>query len=429
MPLKVTIWTVGCRANQADSARLARYLDGAAVLLSKNEDDCDLVVINTCCVTAEAERDCRKLARRALRRYPGARVVLTGCAVSAGRDSAWKLGNRVERRGGGDVDPLELAGWINELAGGSTPAAPPRPAFFGRARPLLKVQSGCDHGCAYCIVPRARGAPRSLPPELVEEEAALFAEAGYRELVLTGVQIGAWGRDLTPKRSLAELVELAADRFAPGRVRFSSLEPWAVDERLLEVVGGHPRICPHLHLPLQSGDDEVLALMRRGYRGGDFVRLVEAARRNVDGLALGTDVLLGFPGESAGALQHTLEVLETVRPAYVHAFPYSPRPDTPAAGLDAPTPSRGEARRRVRVVRELSDRLGREFRAGLIGTRREILVEQSDERGASGLSEDYVRVAVHCASATPGELLAARLEQGWERDRISAVVIERENAP
>ncbi len=429
MPLKVTIWTVGCRANQADSSRLARHLDREAVLLSENEDDCDLVVINTCCVTAEAERDCRKLTRRALRRRPGARVVLTGCAVSAGLDSAWKLESRVERRGGGDVDPLLLAGWINELAGGSTPPAAPRPVSLGRTRPLLKVQSGCDHGCAYCIVPRARGAPRSLPPELVGEEAARFAEAGYRELVLTGVQLGAWGRDLSPRRSLAELVELAADRFAPGRVRLSSLEPWAVDEVLLEVVGGHPRVCPHLHVPLQSGDDEVLALMRRGYRRRDFVRLVEAARRNIDGLALGTDVLLGFPGEDDKALQHTLEVLEAARPAYLHAFPYSPRPGTPAAELDVAGPSRGEARRRVRVVRELSDRLEREFRSGLIGASREILVERIDEQSAIGLSEDYVHVAVRGASAVPGDLLAARLEQGRERDRIRAVAIERENAP
>ena len=422
-PMRVAIATVGCRANQADSSSLARYLDKRCVSISPDFDAVDITIINTCCVTAEAERDCRKLARRALKRSPDARVVFVGCAVNAIRNFGDELGERVEMRGGPDADPRRLASWIHGLAGASADDAPVGDALEplgGRTRALIKIQNGCSHGCAYCIVPRARGRERSMPEAEVLDELGRLAAQGLREVVITGVQLGAWGTDLVPRRHLAELVAKAADRMSPGRLRLSSIEPWSVDDALIRVLRDHDRICPHLHLPIQSGDDGILRAMRRGYTARQYLDTIEALRRAVPDIAVGTDVLLGFPGEDDASFKRTLATLEAVAPAYVHAFSFSPRPRTTAARLPG-RPPKEVVRERNQAVRELGERSRKAFLDGHAGRTREVIVEEERGGGWRGLTDTFVRVIFQSGDLEAGQLVRARLEIGDSGEPLVAL--------
>ncbi len=420
--LKVTIRTIGCRANQADSATLGRHMDPSSVEIVDEFDGADLIVINTCCVTAEAERDCRKMARRALREAPGSRVVLTGCAVTAIEDFGKNIEGDVEVRGGGDVPMEELAAWISGKKGNGPGENVRGFSGAGRSRALLKVQNGCDHHCAYCVVPAARGPERSMPMGEVMDNVDRIASSGYRELVLTGVQMGAWGRDLPRGHSLAKLVEAVADRFAVGRVRLSSLEPWSVGEDLIEVMAGHGRLCPHLHIPMQSGDDGILEAMGRGYTSVDLLRVIERARVAIPDLAVGTDVLCGFPGETDAAFDNTLALLRAINPFQVHAFPYSSRPQTRAATMPGQQ-SRQVARERVRQVRSFGEGMFTRFVEGQIGKVREVIVEDRRSGELNGLTDNFIQVALSGGDPSPGTLVDARLERGMERGRVRAVAI------
>jgi threonylcarbamoyladenosine tRNA methylthiotransferase MtaB len=427
MGLKVAIITVGCRANQADSDRLARSLDPAVVDLVDGRGEFDLAVINTCCVTTEAERDCRKLARRALRASPEAGVIVTGCAVSAIDGFGVDLGSGVELVGGGGDDPRALVDRIHERASEmvgqrSTDPRPLLPAS-ARTRPLLKVQDGCSHRCAYCVVPSARGPERSQPLEAVVDRAAQLAGEGYSEVVMTGVQLGAWGQDLPGQPRIAELVRAVAEQFAPGRVRLSSIEPWSVHQELLEVVAGHRRVCAHLHLPLQSGDDRVLAAMGRGYRAADVLELVRRARELEADLAFGTDVICGFPGETNRQFENTLSVLGELEPSYLHVFPFSPRPGTPAAAM-AKAVDRGAIKRRVKEAIALGDRASRRYRESQVGRTREVIVEARDSSGWRGLTDNFVAVSIEAEELENGGLLKARLGPGREPGQVTAIPTE-----
>ncbi|MCP4678260.1 MAG: MiaB/RimO family radical SAM methylthiotransferase [Deltaproteobacteria bacterium] len=423
---RIAIATVGCRANQADSAALLRGLDSRQVEVIKGFDDADAVIINTCCVTAEAERDCRKLARRALGARDDVRVILAGCAVSAVDGFGLGIDPRIERYGGNDAHPSRLAARINALAGGRDDVPVEcgiSPALLGRTRALVKIQTGCSHSCAYCIVPRARGPESSITREKALEEVRRLAKEGYKEVVLTGVQLGAWGSDLPERPRLADLLIELADSVAPGRIRLSSIEPWSVREPLIEAMGGHKRFCHHLHLPLQSGDDRVLRAMGRGYSAKEFLSIVRRVRDRIPGVAIGTDVLLGFPGEDDQAFKNTMQVLDEIDPAYLHAFTYSPRPGTRAADLPD-RPPREKAKERTRAVRDFGKKSTSRYRAGQIGNVREIIIEERRTEGLTGLTDNFVPVVIIAGKAEPGDLIKARLEPAAPgKNRLGAVIV------
>ncbi|HUT77221.1 MAG TPA: radical SAM protein, partial [Polyangia bacterium] len=296
----------------------------------------------------------------------------------------------------------------------------------GRTRALIKIQNGCDHGCAYCIVPRARGGPCSLSPERVLEELERLTAEGAPEIVVSGVQLGAWGVDLPGRPTLDGLLARMADRLGDrSRLRLSSIEPWSLSDGLLELVGGHPRICPHLHVPLQSGDDRVLVAMNRGYRAAFWLERIGAARRRIEGLGLGTDVLCGFPGEDEDAFARTIEVIAEAGVSYLHAFPFSPRPGTAAATMGS-RPTREVARERVRRARALGEEAGRRFRSALAGTVREVAVERRRGANHAGITDNFVAVHVPGPDVRVGFLLPARLELGPDPDRMTAVPEPRE---
>ncbi len=413
---KIAMVTVGCRANQADSATLLRQLDSRVLEIVSKVELADLVVINTCCVTAEAERDCRKLARRALAASENTRVLLTGCAVNALPDFQRSLGkdgeDRIEILQEGSETGLSVVARIGQLVNQTEDVSADvgfSPRVLGRTRALLKIQNGCSHHCAYCIVPRARGPEQSMKRETVLRQARRLNDEGFNEVVLTGVQLGAWGMDLPGTPGLAGMVVEVAEAMAPGRVRLSSIEPWSVDDALIDAVASHDRVCPHLHIPLQSGDNRVLDAMGRGYQIMEYLRTITKIKHAIPDVAIGTDVLFGFPGEDQVAYENTLAALTEMEPAYLHAFPFSKRPGTRAVDLPNQLP-RPIAKERVRTGRALGATWTEKYRAGQLGQWREILIEETKNQGIRGLTDTFIPVVMSDGPFEAGELVTGRLQ-------------------
>lgn len=275
----------------------------------------------------------------------------------------------------------------------------------GRARAYLKVQDGCSQGCAYCIVPRARGASRSLRPERAIEFARNMEASGFAEIVLTGIHLGAYGSDLEPKLLLEDLLERLLDACPTVRFRLSSVEPQEVSPRLIELAGRHPRVCRHFHIPVQSGDDGILARMGRPYDSTFIVELVERTFQTSPDTCVGMDIMVGFPGEDDHAFTKTRSLIERLKPAYLHVFPFSPRPGTPAA-LFRPRVPREEAQARVEELRALSAALRKNFYARFVG---KVLVAVPEKAAAASdgiitaRTDNYIPVKVVADGNTAGE--------------------------
>jgi threonylcarbamoyladenosine tRNA methylthiotransferase MtaB len=371
-------------------------------------------VVNTCCVTNEAVAKSRKAVRAALRR--GAEhVYVTGCATRLGEETFGNGGGRVTVVRETSEDAAERI--AREL--GATACVGPAPRLE-RTRAFVKVQDGCTFECAFCVIPRVRGASRSRPLRAVLEEARRRIAQGHRELVVTGVNLGLY-RDPQSRAQLADVVDALAELDGIARVRLSSIEVNHLSERLCEVMA-HPRVCPHLHVPLQSGDDAVLRAMRRRYDVATYARRIARARARVPGLNLTGDVIVGFPAEDGAAFARTLAAIEELAFSRLHVFPYSPRPGTRTAD-DDPVPA-AVKRLRAERLRALSDRLGRERRAALVGRRDEVLVERVDaEGGLHGYGADYTAYAVRAhAGVGAGDLVEVVLEAPGELAAVGRVL-------
>ena len=373
------------------------------------------MVVNTCTVTHRSDRDARALIRRARRENPSARVVVAGCLAEVDPEGVLGLGadlvaGSAAKAGSRGTDRLRRFGDRAEGITGPLPAAePPAPVTrFGRSRAFLKVQDGCDAGCAYCIVPRARGAPRSLPPEEVAAGLARLREGGHREVVLAGIHLGRWGCDLAPPRRFAELLDLA-ENSGIGRVRLSSLEPLELTEEVIGRTAASPTLCPHFHVPLQSGSDAVLRRMGRPYTAGEFRERVEAALHRIEGLCLGFDVIVGLPGETEEEFLRTERLLESLPFCYLHVFPYSRRRGTPAADMDGQV-AEGEKSRRAARLRELARAKKEAFVRARVGRTLPALAEGEPRGGTLQLrTRNYVEVLVPWRGETPRHETAVRL--------------------
>jgi len=399
----VAFYTLGCRVNQSETASLAALFAARGYRVVDWRQGAGVYVINTCTVTAAGDRKSRQAVRRAARQNPGAVVVVTGCYAEtapeeiAGLPGVSLVVGHVDRtglvdlvegvgtRGGGSGAPLVLTGVDGQRAFRELPV----PAG-SRTRAFLKVQEGCNRFCTYCIVPLARGRERSLPPERVLEQARALVSAGYREIVVTGTNTGAYGRDLG--HSLAGLLEALARVEGLARIRLSSVEPEEVTDRLVAVLAGDPKFCRHLHLPLQSGDDTVLRQMGRRYTAGDFSRLVRSLKAALPGVAVTADVLTGFPGEDRGAHLATLRLVEGEELAGLHVFKYSPRRGTAAFSYGDQVDAAAKEER-SRELLTLGRRLAHRFAASLAGQAVEVLVEEAVGDGLwTGFTDTYVRV-------------------------------------
>lgn len=425
-PRTVAFATLGCRLNQVDTQQLQTLCEARGFRTVPVEAPADVVVVNTCAVTARAEFSDRQAIRRAARVSPRARLVVTGCwaqtspgDVAGLREVDLVVGNADKQRLPELLDDL-LAGKIqvSAIAGERTlPAVPPAPVA-GRSRAFLKIQDGCQHRCAFCIVPFARGQSRSLEPTVALDQARLLVEAGHPEIVLTGVDLGHYGADLVPRTTLAallqELVELPGLRW----VRLSSVLPAYFTPELAEIVTSSPVIAPHFHIPLQSGSDRVLRLMRRPYNTLMYRRLVERLATAIPSLGLGADVIVGFPGERDADFAETLALIEALPFSYLHVFPYSTRRGTEAATFAGVVDERTIARRSMRL-RELARAKSLAFRRGLAGSLQEALVLETRDRATgrlTGLTGNYVEVLFEGADALMKGLARVRVTDA-ERDR------------
>lgn len=415
--LKVAFATFGCKVNQYESAaiREAALAEGHAAVVDPVA--ADVVVVNTCTVTAEADRKGRQAVRRLHRRAPRARIVVTGCGADSAGEAYTRLPGVaavVGNAGKGGLAALlgdaERSTLNAERRGGASTMALRLSRFPGHARAFLKIEDGCHLRCRYCIIPSVRGEVRSKPPEAVVDEAAALA-AAHPEIVLTGIHLGGWGRDLVPRLHLADLLPRVARTPGLARLRLSSLEFQEVTPALIDVLATGGVHASHLHVPLQSGSDRVLRAMRRGYRRRTIARAVDALRAAVPGLGLTTDVIVGFPGESDADFDETLAVCRDLGFHKIHRFPYSRRPGTPAAALRATVPAPAVAARMQRLAEVEAE--GRARHAGaLVGRTVTVLIEESAADDASagvGHTGCYARARVAGAAAPRGAMIRARV--------------------
>jgi len=401
----VAFATLGCRLNQVDGHEMQAALSARGFRTVPFGEPADVVVVNTCTVTARADFSDRQTIQRAVRGNPRARVVVTGCWAQTEPEAVARV--RGVDLVVGNADKARLPEMVADLLDGrATPrlrvsdigairALAPAPlSEVPRTRAFVKVQDGCQHRCAFCIVPRARGASRSREPEAVLDQVRWLVEAGHAEVVLTGVDLGHYGFDLTPRTTLAALVRAIVE--VPGLrfVRLSSVLPSYFTPELFEIVTSSPLIAPHLHIPLQSGSDRVLRRMRRPYTVAMYQALVERLAAAMVDLGLGADVIVGFPGETDSDFEATRALVSALPFTYLHVFGYSDRRATEAARLDGHLEPR-VITARSRILRTIGQAKSLEFRRTLVGTVQEVVVlECTDRRDRAliGLTGNYVEV-------------------------------------
>lgn len=423
---KFKVLTLGCKVNQYESRSLAESLKEAGMSPAEGEGPADLVVINTCTVTRKSDTDARALIRRAMRENPGARVVVSGCQAAVDPETALGLGADLvyataDKRGLASLSLSGKKGIIRpEPEKAETLESEPVSGYFGRKRAYLKVQDGCDAFCAYCIVPFARGAPRSLPPREVGEGLERLARAGHMEVILAGIHLGFWGRDLDPPAGFADLLGIAEESDLE-RIRISSIEPMELTNEVLDAVAASRKICPHFHIPLQSGSDRVLKAMGRPYTRADVMDRLTEARSRIANLAMGFDVIAGFPGETEEDFADTVEFLESIPLAYLHVFPYSPREGTRAFHMPDRVPPR-ETARRTEILRRLSQAKKESFHKAHMGMEMCVIIEKKLPGGTNfGHTPNYLEVEIDDTGEINGAKAAVRL-LGWNGKRLTAAV-------
>jgi len=418
---RLAVTTLGCKVNQYESAFFLQEAM-AAGWQPVAPPVADVVVINSCTVTARADRQVRQLLRQLGRRHPPPRLVVTGCYAqrAAGELVGFPgvqavLGNAAKAAWPELLLKLREAGapWqqVPDMAACRHFQPMPIGDFPGHARAFVKIQDGCDQGCAYCIVPQVRGSERSLPRDKVLAQLQALVHQGFLELVLTGINLCRYGRDLGD--SLAGLCSSLKETSWPARVRLSSLEPVDITPALLTVLADWPGFCPHFHLPLQSGSDEVLRAMGRPYRASWFAELVWDLAHRFPAAAIGLDVMVGFPTETAAAYEQTRELVARLPIAYVHVFPFSPRPGTPAARLAAVAGQR-EVAQRARDLRTLAAEKKRAFYQRQVGKVVPVLAEGArpgPPGWLTGLTGNYVRVQWPGPKTRAKRLVQVRLER------------------
>jgi threonylcarbamoyladenosine tRNA methylthiotransferase MtaB len=428
--MRVYLESLGCRLNEAESAAWSRSLGRRGGEVVAHPELADVMVLNTCAVTAEAARKSRKLTGRLHRRNPRAKLVLTGCLAALQPERAAALAGVDLVLGNADKDRLvELLDEQLALGLSRRELATEGPFAGARTRAFVKVQDGCRNRCAFCIVTVARGEERSRPIDTVVSEINALHAAGYPEVVLTGVHLGGYGAELGLDLDTLVLEVLRQTRIP--RVRLSSLEPWEIPPSFWRH-WADARLCPHLHLPLQSGSDALLKRMARRCDRASYRSLVRAARAAIPGLMLTTDIIVGFPGESEQDFAQTLDLAQEIGFAHLHVFPYSPREGTAAARMSGQIDA-ATKQRRSRRMRALSASSRAALLTRSVGSVRPVLwegpgePEQSGQRRWTGLTDNYLRVETRVPAGrelegkiTPSRLIAVRGDE-----RLEAEVLDR----
>ena len=392
---KFYIQNFGCRATQADGAALSSALAASGYTVAGHCAEADLVILNTCTVTSSADEDVRQAVRRVRRGNPSAQILMTGCYAQRAPEEAaslpgvrWVVGNTHKELVPEILKTDSQRIFVGDIfAQQEFSADPVLEAAEDRTRPNLKIQDGCNNRCTFCIIPFVRGNSRSAHPDRILDQVRDLSRR-YREVVLSGVNLGRWGREPGLRMRLADLLRRLLAETEIERLRLSSVEPMDLSDGLLELMASSPRIAKHVHAPLQTGSDAVLRRMRRWYRARHYADRVRKARAWMPEAAIGADVLVGFPGETEAEFEESRAFIESLPFTYLHVFTYSERPGTPAAEMPDQVPVR-ERRRRNRVLRELAAAKNLEFRRSMLGKR---LSAVTLEQGAVALSSNYLKV-------------------------------------
>jgi threonylcarbamoyladenosine tRNA methylthiotransferase MtaB len=424
--------TLGCKLNQFDTAGLAGELVRRGFRERHEPADASVVILNTCTVTGKADADARRLIRRVKRESPHCRLLVTGCYAELDREAIRRMdgvdhcfGNREKAGLPAILDALGIGSEVPSLGDRGCDATPelPQALHFGdRSRAFLKVQEGCRLACSYCIIPRVRGASRSIPPERVLEAADGLYAAGYREIVLTGVNVGDYGRDLDGGPDLAGLLRRMVERCGANRIRLNSLEPLTVTDEIIDLLASGTGLAPHLQVPLQSGAAAVLQRMRRNYRPEAYLALLERLRVAVPQIGLGADVIVGFPGETDTLFRQSHDFIAASPLNYLHVFSWSPRPGTPAAEMPGRVDRRIVAERSS-ILRALAEEMGYAFRGRFVGRRLDAiaLAPRATDGKMRALTGNFIEVALPAGSARPGERIDVRLESVARRETLAHV--------
>lgn len=424
----VAVTTLGCKVNQYESASFISRFKARGLEIVPFSKPADIYVINSCAVTGKAGAQSRQMIRRALRTNPEARVIATGCYAQIAAQEVLELADQPICIVGNDHKHLlvdialsdklcDLEIYLGDIARKQEICELPVQRFSGRTRAYLKVQDGCNNFCSYCIVPYARGRVRSLSPTSVLEQVMVFAEEGYQELVLTGIHVGLYGQDLGPGNSLLNLVNLLHDAPYDLRYRISSLEPGELSDELLERLAASAKFMPHFHLPLQSGDPQILQKMNRRYTVEDFSRVVHRIIEVMPRAAIGLDTLVGFPGEDESMFNHTLELIESLPISYLHVFPYSRRPGTLADKMPNQVASEIKEERAARL-RELDHKKRTAFYSQQVGVVLRVLAEGKNNRFKmmKGFSENYVPVYFEAPPSLANTIVKVKVERVMDRN-------------
>jgi threonylcarbamoyladenosine tRNA methylthiotransferase MtaB len=423
----VALTTLGCKVNQADSDEWVRGFGARGYEVVDFDQTADAYVVNTCTVTHVADRKSRQLLRQARRQNPAALIVATGCYAAVAPDD---LARQVEiDLIVGDADKPRLVDLVHERLEGDAERPhevfADEPGAYARHRGLVKIGDGCDKFCAFCIVPYARGRARSAAADEVIGRVRRLVETGFREVVLTAVHMGTYGRDLTPATTLRALVRRVLDETGVERLRLSSIEPEDFDPEILDL-WSDPRLCRHFHLALDSGCDATLRRMRRRYTADQYRALVERIRSALPGAAITTDVMVGFPGETSGEFETSRQFVEAMGFAGIHVFPYSSRRRTTASKLPAHVDP-PEKRRRTEIMLGVASASATAFRMVLVGQSLPVLYEDRRTRPDGelvweGLTDNYVRVRVVSSAPLANQLLRTRIA------RVTGDLVEGELA-
>jgi len=434
--LKVSVITLGCKVNQVESESISSELQTAGYQSVSKGNGADIYIINTCTVTGKAAMQSRQAIRKAIRENPDAMVLATGCyaqsepltlkkiaglhyiiANSDKHDIARIINSKSQQHHKGLMEPIIIH---NDIRKEQCLKKIGSPVISARTRPFIKIQDGCDNFCTYCIVPYTRGPSRSFPPDEVIDEILYLSQHGSHEIVLTGIHLGRYGLDLNPKTTLSDLLTRICKADMIPRIRLSSIEPNELTDELLNVVAKSKQICRHFHIPLQSGDNAVLKKMNRTYDQALFKKLIEKINCMLPDAAIGIDLLIGFPGETDDAFYNTYDLINSLPVSYLHVFPFSPRPDTPASTFLNQISANTIKTRRNKMLK-----LGKDKKAAfynkMIDKTLGVLVEEkrNDKTGyLTGISSNYVRVMLDGEDYLKNKLIKCRIKKILTPDAV-----------
>ena len=429
--MRFAFHTFGCKVNQYETQAMEQLLRDRGHELCRFDEDCDGYIVNTCSVTGEADRKNRSLIRRCRKNHPDAVIGVCGCYSQHAQEAVQELGVDVVSGSAGRENFIDmmLAALADRQMRMDVDAALRRRIFevlpagglSERTRAMLKVQDGCVNFCSYCIIPYTRGPVRSAPLELAVKQAKDLENQGFREIVVTGIEIASWGVDLPGKPGMVTLIEAICQAVPDLRVRLGSLEPRVITEEFCEKLSKFPNLCPHFHLSMQSGSDTVLARMKRKYDTARYYESIELLRKYFPGCALTTDMIVAFPGETEEEYAESLAFIQKCAFAEMHIFPYSRRPGTPADKMPGQHPNAVKSERSRRAI-AIAEEMTTRYRASLIGTVQQVLFEEPAEGLFTGHAPNYVRVYAE-GQDLHNEVRAVRITEVF-RDGVLGEILE-----